>query len=92
MYDQRQWRPTYRAPQRFRAPVWRPPVGFYNYNWRYGDFLPRAWFGSSYYLNWGMYGLPFPPIGCEWVRVGSDAILVDTWTGEVLSVYYGLFW
>ena len=90
--DQRMWRPSYRAPQRFRAPVWRPPVGYYAYNWRFGDYLPRAWFGTPYYLNWVMYGLPMPPIGCEWVRVGSDAILVDTWTGQVLSVYYSLFW
>lgn len=61
-------------------------------SWSYGDRLPWGWFGASYYLNWGAYGLPLPPIGCEWVRVGSDALLVDIWSGEVLSVYYGLFW
>ena len=36
--------------------------------------------------------MPYPPIGCEWVRVGNDALLVDIWTGRVVAVYYGLFW
>jgi Ni/Co efflux regulator RcnB len=91
-FDQRSFRPSYRAPQRFRVAPYRPPPGFYSRSWSFGDRLPYGWFGSGYYLNWGSYGLPFPPIGCEWVRVGSDALLVDIWTGEVLSVYYGLFW
>jgi Ni/Co efflux regulator RcnB len=91
-YDQRNWRPSYRPQQRYRAPAWRPPIGFYAYNWRFGDYLPGGWFGSPYYLNWGSYGLPLPPIGCEWVRVGDDAVLVDTFTGRVLSVAYDIFW
>lgn len=60
--------------------------------WSYGDFLPWGWFGASYYLNAGHYGLPYAPIGTEWVRVGGDAVLVDIWTGRVLAVYYDLFW
>lgn len=91
-FDQRRFRPAYRAPQRFRAAPYRAPPGFFVRSWSYGDRLPWGWFGSGYYLSWGAYGLPLPPIGCEWVRVGSDALLVDIWSGEVLSVYYGLFW
>ncbi len=91
-FDERRFRPAYRAPQRFRAAPYRAPPGFFVRSWSYGDRLPWGWFGSGYYLNWGAYGLPLPPIGCEWVRVGSDALLVDIWSGEVLSVYYGLFW
>jgi Ni/Co efflux regulator RcnB len=91
-YDARRYRPSYRSPQRYRAPAWRPPIGYYAYNWRFGDYLPGSWFGSSYYLNWVAYGLPMPPIGCEWVRVGDDALLVDRFNGRVLSVYYDLFW
>ena len=60
--------------------------------WAFGDYLPGGWYGQSYYLNSGQYGLPYPPVGCEWVRVGDDALLVDVWSGEVLSVYYDLFW
>lgn len=91
-FDQRRYRPSYRAPQRFRIAPYRAPPGFYNRSWSYGDRLPFGWFGSSYYLNFSSYGLPYPPIGAEWVRVGSDALLVDIWSGQVLSVYYGLFW
>jgi hypothetical protein len=24
--------------------------------------------------------------------VGQDAVLVDIWTGRIVTVYYGLFW
>ena len=68
------------------------PHGWYAYDWEYGDFLPSGWFAPTYYLNWGYYGLPAPPIGCEWVREGNDALLVDVWTGEVLSIYRGIFY
>jgi hypothetical protein len=67
-------------------------AAFYARRWSYGDYLPGGWYGSSYYLNAGQFGLPYPPIGCEWVRVGNDALLVDVWSGQVLSVFYGLFW
>lgn len=69
------------------------PYGFYDYAWAYGDFLPWGWYGPSYWIDdWFAYGLPVPPIGCEWVRVGHDAVLVDTFTGRVLSVARLLFW
>ena len=79
--------------RRFRLGVYVYPPGWYSYSWRYGDFLPFGWYSTRYYLNdWWSYGLPMPPIGCEWVRVGDDAYLVDIWSGRVLSVYYDLFW
>jgi len=89
---QRRWRPSYRSPQRYRAPAYRYPRGWYVNRWSFGDYLPGGWFSSYYYLDWFRYGLPMPPIGCEWVRVGDDAVLVDVWSGRVLSVYYDLFW
>lgn len=60
--------------------------------WSFGDYLPYGWYSPSYYLDAWRYGLPQPPIGCEWVRVGDNALLVDVWSGQVLSVYYDLFW
>jgi hypothetical protein len=30
-------------------------------------------------------------MGCEWVRDDTDALLVDTATGEILQVEYGVF-
>jgi Nickel/cobalt transporter regulator len=32
-----------------------------------------------------------PPVGYEWVRDDTDAILVNTSTGEILQVEYGFF-
>jgi Ni/Co efflux regulator RcnB len=32
-----------------------------------------------------------PPVGYEWVRDGNDAILVNTGSGEILQVEYGVF-
>jgi Ni/Co efflux regulator RcnB len=55
-------------------------------------FLPFGWYQPDYYLDWAGFGLPAPPIGCEWVREGADAVLVDVYTGEILSVYQGVFY
>jgi Ni/Co efflux regulator RcnB len=32
-----------------------------------------------------------PPMGFEWVRDDTDALLIDTNTGEILQVEYGVF-
>ena len=37
------------------------------------------------------YALQAPPHGLTWIRVGSDALLVDRKTGEVVETDYGLF-
>jgi Ni/Co efflux regulator RcnB len=72
---------------------WRGQPGFYYHHWRYGEFLPGGWFGADFWINdWGDYDLPVPPYGYEWVRVGADALLVDTYSGEVVSTVYGLFY
>jgi hypothetical protein len=82
-----------RAPYRYRAYAWTPPPGWYARRWAWGEVLPRHWYAAAgYWLDWRAYNLPWPPVGCEWVRLGRDAILVDVWTGEVLSVWYDLFW
>jgi Ni/Co efflux regulator RcnB len=83
----------YRAQRQFRFGGYRSyPSGWAYRPWYYGQFLPFGWYGQQYYLNWADYGLPAPPIGCEWVAQGPDALLVDVWTGEVLSVYQGVFY
>jgi len=91
-FDQSRWRPVYVSPRKFRIAAYRRPSGWYAHSWSRGAYLPRAWFVTSYYLNRASYGLPYPPIGCEWIRVGEDALLVDIWTGRVLSVYRNVFW
>lgn len=93
VYDQRRFPREFRPAQRYRGPVYRPPVGFYIRTWRFNDFLPFGWYNSNYWIDdWWSFGLPMPPIGFEWVRVGRDVLLVDMYTGRVVQVVYGLFW
>lgn len=75
-------------------------VGFYfdPYGWGYSPFqigwrLWPGYYGSQYWINdpW-MYRLPYAPPGLVWVRYWNDALLVDTWSGEVVDVIPGFFW
>ena len=91
-YQAGAFRPHFQAERRFRVGFFGRPSGWYYRSWAFGMFLPWGWYAPEYYLDWAAYGLPPPPIGCEWVRQGPDAVLVDIWTGEVLSVYGGLFY
>jgi Ni/Co efflux regulator RcnB len=91
-YDRRHYPPVYRSQRRFRGPVWTPPIGFYSRSWVFGDTLPRGWYGPNYRIDWWSYGLPIPPIGYEWVRIGDDAVLVDEFTGRIVQVVPNLFW
>jgi Ni/Co efflux regulator RcnB len=91
-YEPNRYYTHHYAPQRYRVPVYVYPRGYYVRAWRYGEYLPGGWYDTRYYLDWRYFGLPYPPIGCEWVRVGDNALLVDVWTGEILSVWYDLFW
>lgn len=96
--DVRQWErgrypPIYRSEHRYRVSPYRPPPGYYVRTWAFGDFLPRAWFGPSYFLNdFYDFELPYPPPGYEWVRVGPDALLIDRFTGRIVQVVRDIFW
>jgi Ni/Co efflux regulator RcnB len=39
-----------------------------------------------------MYRLPFAPPGYRWIRYYDDALLIDTWDGQVVDVIYDFFW
>lgn len=92
-FDRRQHGQNFRSHQRYRGYAYRPPSGFYIRSWGYGDQLPRSWWSSQYRLNdWWSYGLPIPPIGYEYVRVGEDVLLVDMFSGRVVQVIRDVFW
>jgi Ni/Co efflux regulator RcnB len=91
-FDPNRFRHSYFAQRRYNAGAYYQPRGWYYRRWGFGDILPFGWFASNYYLSAFDYGLPPPPIGAEWVRNGPDAVLVDIWSGEVLSVEYGVFY
>jgi Ni/Co efflux regulator RcnB len=81
------------ASQRFHAPSYRRPSGYYSHRWTWGDVLPRIFWAQDYWLNdFSDYDLPPPPYGAVWVRYGSDALLIDRYTGEVIEVEYGIFY
>ena len=92
-YDPRRYPPVWTPPYRYRADRWVPPPGFSPRRWSYGEVLPWTWWTPRYRIEtWWLYGLPVPPLGYAWVRLGRDAALVDLWTGRIVQVAFFLFW
>jgi len=88
---------TYRrnvtAERRFHYGDYRAPHGYAYRRWSFGEHLPAVYFGRDYWIpNYWNFGLAWAPEGCEWVRFGPDAILVDIGTGEIVQVDYGVFY
>jgi Ni/Co efflux regulator RcnB len=94
-YDSRYFPHQIHADRRFSwhgDHDWRNQPGYYYRRWTYGEFLPLGWFVSQFWIDdYFDYDLPVPPYGYEWVRSGPDALLVDTYTGEVVEAVYGIF-
>ena len=85
--------PVYWSHDRYRHGAYRAPYGFYVRSWAFGDILPRGWYGPDYYIDDFLdFGLPYPPPGYEWVRVGGDALLIDEYTGRIVQVVRGIFY
>jgi hypothetical protein len=90
-YDWHGWRDRHRAT--FHLGIYYDPFGWgyqpYQIGWR----LWPSYYGSNYWINdpWS-YRLPYPPPGTQWIRYWDDALLVDTWTGEVIDVIHNFFW
>jgi len=84
----RDWRPT----RRFRAPAYHRPPGWYSQRWAFGQILPSLFWSRDYWLDYRLYDLPPPPYGAVWVRVGDDALMVDDYSGEIITVAYNVFY
>ena len=81
-----------KAPQAYSAGVYHPPLDYMDHRWSFGDRLPAAYFVRRYWLSdFAEYGLFTPPDGLRWVRVGTDALLIDPYTGDVVQVDYWIF-
>lgn len=91
-YDWQGWRNSHRDV--YRLGRYNPPYRSYGYRrLSIGFFLDGGFFGSNYWIGdpW-QYRLP-PAYGpYRWVRYYDDALLVDTYTGEVVDVIYDVFW
>ena len=78
---------------RYRGGSWRWPHGYSYRRWSFGMTLPSLFWSNDYWINdYSYYGLAYPPPGTVWVRYGSDAILIDRYSGEILEVVYGQFY
>jgi len=90
-YDWKDWRRRHRTT--FHVGIYYDPFGWnyrpYQIGWR----LWPSYYSSRYWINdpW-QYRLPYAPPGYRWVRYWDDALLVDTWTGQVVDVLYNFFW
>lgn len=89
-YDWRRYRDSHRSV--FRLGIYIDPFG-YNYRpYDIGYMLPQVYFGQQYWIDPAMYDLPYPPPGTTWVRYWNDALLVDTYSGQVIDVLRDFFW
>jgi hypothetical protein len=90
-YDWSNYRRHHRS--RFHLGFYYDPFGWgyqpYYAGWR----LWPSYYSRNYWIeDPSYYRLPYAPLGFRWVRYYDDAVLVDTWTGEVVDVIYNFFW
>jgi Ni/Co efflux regulator RcnB len=90
--DHAAYRHNFQAQRSFKIGPYHRPAGWVDHRWGFGEILPRAYWSAEYVLaDYWLFALEVPPAGYEWVRDGSDALLVSTATGEILQVEYGVF-
>ncbi|MGD0192441.1 MAG: RcnB family protein [Rhizomicrobium sp.] len=91
--DISQYHKNITAERQYHYGNYRAPAGYAYRRWSYGEHLPAIYYAQDYWIpNYWNFGLAWAPDGCEWVRFGPDAILVDIDTGEVIQVVYGVFY
>ena len=76
----------------FRLGAYFDPFGWGYQRFSIGWRLWPSYYSSNYWFNPTQYGLPYAPPGYQWVRYYDDALLVDTWSGQVVDVINNFFW
>jgi Ni/Co efflux regulator RcnB len=90
--DRATYQHNFQAARSYKVGPYHRPAGYVARRWAYGQILPRAYWAAPFILaDYWLFALEVPPAGYEWVRVGNDALLVSTVSGEVLQVEYGVF-
>jgi Ni/Co efflux regulator RcnB len=90
--DRATYQHNFQAARSYHIGVYRRPAGWVAHRWAYGQILPRAYWAAPYLIaDYWLFALEVPPVGYEWVRDDTDAILVNVSTGEILQVEYGVF-
>jgi|SRR5436190_3962575 len=77
----------------FHLGFYYDPFGWGYYPYQIGWRLWPSYYGSNYWINdpW-QYRLPYAPPGYVWIRYWDDALLVDTWSGQVVDMIPNFFW
>jgi Ni/Co efflux regulator RcnB len=90
--DRGAYQHNFQAARSYHIGAYRRPPGWTAHRWGYGEILPHAYWGPQYLIaDYWLFALEVPPAGYEWVRDGNDAMLIDTTSGEILQVEYGVF-
>lgn len=89
-YDWHRYRNSHRSV--FHLGIYFDPFGYGYQPFDIGYQLYPAYYGQQYWIDPAMYGLPYPPPGAMWVRYWNDALLVDTYSGQVIDVIHDFFW
>ena len=90
--DRGAYQHNFQASRSYRIGPYHRPHGWSGRRWGYGEILPRAYWAPQYVIgDYWLFALEVPPAGYEWVRDGADALLIDTNSGEILQVEYGVF-
>ncbi len=76
----------------FHLGAYFDPFGWGYQRFSIGWRLWPSYYSSNYWFNPTQYGLPYAPPGYQWVRYYDDALLVDTWSGQVVDVINNFFW
>ena len=90
--DRHSYQHNFQAARSFHIGPYHRPSGWAPHHWGYGQILPRGYWGPNYLISdYWLFALEVPPAGYEWVRDDTDALLIDTNSGEILQVEYGVF-
>ncbi|HWW59039.1 MAG TPA: RcnB family protein [Sphingopyxis sp.] len=91
-YDWRSYRDRNRS--HYRMPRYYNPYRGYGYTrFSIGFSLNSLFYSQRYWINDpGYYRLPPAYGGYRWIRYYDDALLVDTYSGEVVDVIHDFFW
>jgi Ni/Co efflux regulator RcnB len=90
-YDWRHWRDRHRSS--FHLGFYYDPFGWGYQPFSIGYRLWPNYYSSNYWINDPYeYRLPYAPPGTRWIRYYNDALLVDTFSGEVVDVIRDFFW
>ncbi len=90
-YERPESRWERRAERRYNAGRYHGPRGYAHRQWRRGQYLPPAYRGRDYQVDYRYYRLPPPPRGYQYTRVNDDVVMTAIATGLIASIVFEMF-